>query len=404
MDGHPHHRGEMVEASEGSPRATSAPRQRRGVVFTLIAVASLIAFFAVFAVWANRQLLETDTWTDTSSKLLEDEEIRTQVSYFMVDALYSNVDVQAELEQGLPPRLQKLAGPVSGAIRELALRLADQALQRPRVQELWENANRSAQERLLNVVEHGGDEPVTLDVGTIVAQLGQQLGVDTAGKLPPGVANIEIASNDNLVKVNKALDLLRTLAWVLTVVALALFALAIYLADGWRREALRTVGFAFIAIGIVVLVARSLAGNVVVNAVASTEAVKPAANNAWSIGTSLLNDQGGAMIFYGLFIVLGAWLCGPTGFAHSARRAIAPILERRSIAYFTLALILLLLFWWSPTPGFHRLPTALLLIALSIVGLEFLRNRAIKDFPNETWETASERWSSSLRSRFGGEK
>ena len=390
-----------MEASEGSPRATTAPRKRRGVVFTLLAVASLVGFLAVFALWANRQLLETDTWTDTSSKLLEDEEIRTQVSFFMVDTLYANVDVQSELQQGLPPRLQRLAGPLSGAIRQLAQRLADEALQRPRVQELWETANRNAQETLLDVVKHGGDEPVTLDVGTIVDQLGQQLGVETAGKLPPGVADIEIASNDNLVKVNKALKLLRTLAWVLTVLALALFALAIYLADGWRREALRTVGFALIGIGIVVLVARSIAGNVVVNAVASTEAVKPAANNAWSIGTSLLNDQGGAVIFYGIFIVIGAWLSGPMGFARSARRAITPILERRSIAYSMLAFILLLLFWWSPTPGFHRLPTALLLIALSIVGLEFLRRQAIEDFPEETWETASERWSSSLRSRFG---
>ena len=389
-----------MEASAGSPRATSAPRKRRGIVFTLIGVGSLIGFLAVFAIWANRQLLETDTWTNTSSKLLEDEQIRTQVSGFMVDTLYANVDVQAELEQGLPPRLQPLAGPISGGIRELALRLADQALQRPRVQQLWENANRQAQETLLDVVEHGGSEPVTLDVGTIVDQLGQQLGVDVAGKIPPGVADIEIASNDNLVKVNQALKLLRTLALVLTLVALALFALAIYLADGWRREALRAIGFAFIGIGIVVLVARSLAGSAVVNAVASTEAVKPAASNAWSIGTSLLNDQGGGMIFYGIFIVIGTWLAGPTGIGRSARRAITPILERRVIAYSALVLILLLLFLWSPTPGFQRLPTALLLIILSIVGLEFLRNKATKDFPKETWEAGTERWRQGLESVF----
>jgi hypothetical protein len=390
-----------LEASAGPQRRATTPRQRRGAVFTLIAVASVIGFLAVFAVWANRQLLETDTWTNTSSKLLEDQEIRTQVSYFMVDTLYANVDVQAELQQGLPPRLQKLAGPISGAIRELALRLADQALQRPRVQQLWEDANRKAQETLVDVVEHGGSEPVTLDVGTIVAQLGQQLGVDVTGKIPPGVADIEVVSNDDLVKVNKALKLFRALAWVLTILALVLFALAIYLADGWRREALRSVGFAFIGIGIAVLAARSLAGSAVVNAVASTEAVKPAANNAWSIGTSLLNDQGGAMIFYGLFIVIGTWLAGPMGFARSARRAITPVLERRATAYFALAILLILLFAWSPTPGFHRLPTALLLIVLSIVGLEFLRRQAVKDFPNETWDGATERWGASLRSRFG---
>jgi hypothetical protein len=403
MDGHSQ-RGEKLEASEGSPRAISAPRQRRGVVFSLIAIASLIGFLAVFAIWANRQLLETDTWVDTSSKLLEDDEIRTQVSYFMVDELYANVDVQAELQQSLPPRLQKLAGPAAAGLRELTLRLADQALQRPRVQQLWEDANRKAHETLIDVVRRGGEEDVNLDVGTIVNQLGDQLGVDVSGRIPPGVAEIEILPNDKLSSAQKAVRALRGLAVVLTLLALALFGLAIYLAAGWRREALRTVGLAFIGIGIVVLVVRSLAGDALVDSLASTEAVKPAVADTWSIGTSLLSAQGGAMIFYGLFIVIGAWLSGPMGFARSARRGIAPILERRSIAYFALAIILLLLFVWSPTPGFQRLPTALLLIALSIVGLEFLRHRAITDFPNETWETASERWSSSLRSRFGGER
>jgi hypothetical protein len=119
------------------------------------------------------------------------------------------------------------------------------------------------------------------------------------------------------------------------------------------------------------------------------EAVKPAANATWSVGTSLLNDQGAAMVFYGLFIVIGAWLAGPTGVGRSARRAIAPVLERRVIGYSALALILILQFVWSPTPGFQRLPTALLLIALLIAGFEFLRRQAIKDFPDETWETES---------------
>jgi hypothetical protein len=69
------------------------------------------------------------------------------------------------------------------------------------------------------------------------------------------------------------------------------------------------------------------------------------------------------------------------------------------VAYSALALFLLLLFVWSPTPGFHRLPTALLLIALAIIGLEFLRHRAVADFPEETWEGATERWEVVLRRR-----
>jgi hypothetical protein len=393
-------RGERLEASEGPQNRTGPPRRRRGIVFTLIGVASLLAFLSVFAIWANRQLLETDTWTDTSTKLLEDEEIRTQVSYFMVDTLYANVDVQAELQQALPPRLQPLAGPAAAGLRELTLRLADQALQRPRVQQLWEDANRAMHQQLIDVVEHGGDENVNLDIGTIVGQLGQQLGVDVAGKVPPGAAQIEVLPHDNLSAIQKAVKVLRGLAIVLTLVALALFGLAIYLAGGWRREALRSIGFAFIVIGVLVLVGRKLAGDAVVSSLTSTEASKPAVTNTWSIATSLLAAQGGAMIFYGFFIVIGAWLSGPMGFARSARRAITPVLERRVVAYSVFGLILLLLFVWSPTPGFQRLPTALLLIALSIVGLEFLRHKAIKDFPNETWEAGTERWRRGLESVF----
>jgi hypothetical protein len=380
-------------------------RNHRKLVMALIAIASLLAFLATFAVWANRQLLETDTWTNTSSKLLEDPEIQSQVSTYMVDTLYANVDVQAELEQALPPRLQPLAGPASAGLRELATNLANRALQSPKFQQLWEEANHNAQKTLVEVVEHGGSENVEIDVGTLVDQLGQQLGVNAAGKVPPGVANIQIVSNEDLVKADEALKLLRTLAWVLTALALGVFALAVYLARGWRREALRSVGLAFIAVGILVLVVRSLAGNALVNHLASTEAVKPAGDATWSIGTSLLKDQGGAMIFYGLFIVIGAWLSGSSGFARSARRAITPILQRRLVAYSTLGLILILLFVWSPTPGFQRLPTGLLLIALSIVGLEFLRHKAIEDFPDQTWEAGVERWHRgwrSLTSRRGG--
>src|SRR5262249_57425597 len=128
--------------------------------------------------------------------------------------------------------------------------------------------------------------------------------------LPPSVAQIQIASNDDLVKVNDLLNLMKMLAWVVTVLALALFALAIYLAEGWRRVALRSVGFALIVVGILVLVVRTILGNAIIDHLATTESVRPAIRATWEIGTSLLNAQGGATIFYGLFIIIGAWLAG----------------------------------------------------------------------------------------------
>jgi hypothetical protein len=374
-------------------------RPRRGLVAGVIVLASVIGFLAVFAVWAKRQLLETETWTNTSSKLLENKDVQSQVSTYLVDTLFTNVPIQQNLEAALPPRAAPAAGPIAGGLRELANNLALRAVQSPKFQQLWEQANKTMHQTLIDVIEKGGSEDVTLDLGEIADQLGEQVGVsNAASKLPADAAQIKILDNSDLVAGQKALHLLHTLAWVLTAIALLLYALAIYLAAGWRRAALRNIGFAFIVVGIAALAARSLAGTAVVNHLATTEAVKPAVSATWNIGTSLLKDGGGAVLFYGIVIVLGAWIAGPGPVGRSIRRELAPVLSGRVTAYASLAVLLLLLFWWSPTPGFERLATSILLILLFIAGLEALRRQAIKDFPGETLDVARERWSRRGRS------
>jgi hypothetical protein len=64
-----------------------------------LAIATLIAFLAVFSIWVNRQALNTDNWVNTSDKLLQNEEVKTQLSNYLADELFANVDVQAELEK-----------------------------------------------------------------------------------------------------------------------------------------------------------------------------------------------------------------------------------------------------------------------------------------------------------------
>src|SRR5689334_19831683 len=86
----------------------------------LVVLGTVAAFLAVVALWVNRQVLDTDNWTNTSSQLLEDNAIRAAVSGYLVDQLYSNVDVAGEIQAALPPRAQPLAAPAAGALRDLA--------------------------------------------------------------------------------------------------------------------------------------------------------------------------------------------------------------------------------------------------------------------------------------------
>ena len=104
---------------------------------------------------------------------------------------------------------------------------------------------------------------------------------------------------------------LRTIGWVLSALTLLLFALAIYLARGRRRETLRAVGFSFITIGAVALIARNAGGSAITDALSETSAAETPILHTWEIGTSLLQDTGQSIVIYGVVIVLAAWLAGP---------------------------------------------------------------------------------------------
>jgi hypothetical protein len=370
------------------------PPVRRRLPLVLIAIASVLAFLAVFALWANRQLLDTENWTDTSSELLENDEIRGQISVFLVDQLYANVDVQGPIAEALPEQAESLAGVAAGGLKDLAVRGTDMLLERPRPQELWEEANRRAHSRFLDVVEgdgevvstEGGD--VTLDLKGLLGQTADRVGVGARAeaRIPDDAAQITLMESDNLKLAQDAVWLLRAAAIALVVLMLGLYALAVYVATGWRRKALRATGFGLLLAGVAALVAQSFAGDAVVNALASTEAIRPAAEAAWSISTSLHVEAASAAVAYGVVLIGAAWLAGPSAWATATRRGLAPYLREPRLAYGAFALVVLLLLAWGPTPAMRRVLPALVLVGLLALGVEALRRQTAREFPDVSRE------------------
>ena len=91
--------------------AAPLPRWRRITIWVLIVLAGLIGLVSALTVWAKRQALETDKWVATSSRLLEDDEIRGALSLYLVDQLYANVDVAAELQASSSAGREAARGP-----------------------------------------------------------------------------------------------------------------------------------------------------------------------------------------------------------------------------------------------------------------------------------------------------
>jgi len=373
--------------SERTPEKGSSGHPR--IVAALVVIATLITFLAVFSIWVNRQALNTDNWVDTSGKLLRNDEIRAQLSDYLADELFANVDVQAELEKTFPPRLAPLAGPAAGALHQLAPQVAERALATSRVESLWADANRTAHETLLKVLNDEGSAvstangEVTLDLSTLVSESGGQLGVagKLASKVPPDAGRLTILKSDQLSLAQDASSLVRHLPIVLTLLALFLYGLAIYLAGPRRRQALRSVGFGFVVAGLLALLLRRVGEGSVTDALARTDAVKPAVEAVWEIGTSLLVTVAVSAITFGILVVIAAWLAGPTRIATSLRREAAPHLRETGTTYGAVALVFLALVLWAPVVAFQKPIGMILLAALLVLGTEALRRQTAREFP-----------------------
>jgi hypothetical protein len=372
----------------------------------LLVLATLIAFVGIFSIWVNRQALNTDNWVSTSDRLLQNEEVQTRLSVYLADQLFANVDVEAELENTLPPRLAPLAGPAAGALHQLAPQVAQRALATPQFESLWSDANRRAHERLLEIVDGGGSTlstengEVTLDLSSLLSQIGGQLGGNLASKVPADAGQLTILKSEQLSTAQDIASLVRHLPIVLTLLALLLYGFAVYLAGPRRRQALRGVGFGFIVAGVLVLVLRHFGGTAVTGALASSDSVKPAVDAVWSIATSLLVTVAVSAITFGILVVVGAWLAGPTRSATGLRREAAPYLrERPGATYAVVALVFLALILWAPVVAFHKLIGLILLAVLMVLGTEALRRQAGAEFPDATFGGFGDRMRASVPGR-----
>jgi hypothetical protein len=371
--------------------APPLPRWRRITIWVLIVLAGLIGFVSALTIWAKRQALETDRWVATSSRLLEDDEIRGALSLYLVDQLYTNVDVAAELRGALPDEVKPLAAPIAGGLRELSVRAADSLLSRPGVQTLWREANRRAHEAFLAIVEDKGqflrtsEGDVVLDLRPLVEQLADRIGLTEAQveqRLGPDAGRIVIMESDQLGTVQTAVELIRKLSVWLAIAILVLFALAVYLAEGRRRETLRAVGITFVVVGALLLVVRRVAGDWIVDTLVSGDTVRGPARDAWLIGTDLLKGIGLTAIIYGAVVILAAVLAGPTRPAVSVRRRIAPTLrERPGLLYAIVGGVYLLVVLWGPTPTFRQPLWILIFAALIGLGTEAFRRLTVREFP-----------------------
>lgn len=353
-------------------------------VLTILAI--LLAFVGMLAFYVEHTALDEQGFETISRKMIENDEIRTQVAAKSVDTLFENIDVEAAIADQLPPAQQRLAPILAGLARSGADRAADAALGRPRVQTLWVEVTTRTQRQLVQLLDdkstfiqtQGG--AVVLDLRPIVIQLGDQVAVigKVAERLPESSGRVVIIQESQLETAQTMTKILRAVADWMWLVALAVAALAVFVARGRRRLELRAIALGLLVVGLLLLAVRRFAGDYLVDHVAKDDAAKPAAHAAWNILTQVLADRAWAWIIFGVLTLLGVWFVGDTALAARARSGASPTLRSRPATYGIVAVALLALVLVAPQLSRGWL-SALLLIGLVVAGVEVIRSIVIRE-------------------------
>lgn len=391
----------MGSGASASPASavTTISRRRLVLVNLLIGLTTVLLVVGIFAVFANRLLFSPDNWANTSTQLLQNADVRSSTANYLVDQLYANVNVAGLIKSGLPSALQPLASPVAGALRNAAVQGVELALTRPRVQSLWAQANRAADQTFIAIVK-GGKGPVgvnqgavTLNLSSILDDVASRLGLPSnlGSKLPASAANVTVFKSDKLKLIQDVGNAIQGLALWLTIITPLLYALAIVLARGHRRRVLMTVGFAGVFGGVLVLFGRSLLISQIPGSLTNDASLKPTIAAVISIATEILSQVASACIIVGILLIAAGWFAGPARVARAAREAIAPFLRDHAGPTYAIVLgVMALIFIWSPIHATGTPAGIIVFTVLALLGTELLRRQTAVEFPDARPGAAAE--------------
>ena len=168
----------------GGSRSTG--RSIAAVVCVVLAV--LLTTPAAVAFWGQRTLNDSQRYLDTVGPLVDSPEVQDAIATTVIDAIEAQVDVEAILNDVFAgvitdrPRLERLVGPLSGAVNGLIERQVREFIASDAFADIWVRVNTRAQQTLVRVLQ-GEDtgavslqgDQVVLDVSEVIDQVKARL-------------------------------------------------------------------------------------------------------------------------------------------------------------------------------------------------------------------------------------
>jgi hypothetical protein len=146
-------------------------RARRWSVGALVALFAIGAVGSLIGIWARQTALKTESFVKAVEPLPSDPKVSRALATFMVDELFTELDIDRRAEEALPDNLAFLVGPLDGIVRDYTRDAVQDVLRSDRFDRIWAGAVRTTH-RIAVQVLRGDDPPGLIDEdGEVVLDL-----------------------------------------------------------------------------------------------------------------------------------------------------------------------------------------------------------------------------------------
>jgi hypothetical protein len=307
-------------------------RWRRWLVALLIVLTCVIAAGANVAVWLKGVALNTNAWVAAVGPLSRDPAVGLVVADFVVDELFASVDADQLVSEALPPEATFLTAPIVGAVENFARDLAVEVINSDQFNQIWIAANQFAHGQLVSLLRdqsglfYVSQGDVTVDFSPLIDVVQDRLGPTALAlfeevPLPEDSGKLVIYEAAKFAELQRAVTILDRLGWLLPLLSLIAFAVAVWVSL-WRRRTLLYSGIGLAITMLLSLLVFRLVRQGVLNQIVNG-LYRAAAEAIWSIVLSGLFTQTIVLLVVGIIIAVGAWLAGPNPRAVATRSAVA---------------------------------------------------------------------------------
>ena len=367
-----------------------APRHFRGraaIVGVLIFLGSLMVIIGVLAIWLNTVVFDSSTWRSTSQELIQNTAVQHQTSQYVVDQLYNSSSVESQVAAALPAQLQPFAPAVTSGLHNVAIDAGNRLLATTPVQQLFVEASVKAHDEFVRLINDQtkfakiDNGKIVLDLHPVLIEIANKAGAGAQAQrvLPPTAGQLNIMNANQLSTVQTVVRILHALSIWAVFICVLLFALAVWLAHGYRRRALLWSAIGILIATFALIFVRRELGSMIIDALVGNVSVRPAFITAWYIGTNVIGTINLTLLIIALVLVIGLWLAGPGRSSTAARRRLTPWITNPWYAFGIPAVILFLLVVWGPLPVFEKPFSVLAMVVLGGIGIEVLRRQTIAE-------------------------